>query len=221
LDGRGERVTAVLDPAEARVLGCLIEKEMTTPDYYPMTVNALVAAASQKNNRDPVMTYDDELVEGALARLNDRGLSRFTRTAGARALKYVHKADDVLEVDAQQLAVLAIMLLRGPQTPGELRTRTDRYVSFTDVAAVEEVLEDLITRNDPLVERLDRVPGQKENRYRTLLTEFDPSTMSTMSTPAPLRVDDRLRQRVEALEARLARIEAELGIETGDQSEEP
>jgi uncharacterized protein YceH (UPF0502 family) len=221
LDGRGERVTAVLDPAEARVLGCLIEKEMTTPDYYPMTVNALVAAASQKNNRDPVMTYDDELVEGALARLNDRGLSRFTRTAGARALKYVHKADDVLEVDAQQLAVLAIMLLRGPQTPGELRTRTDRYVSFTDVAAVEEVLEDLITRNDPLVERLDRVPGQKENRYRTLLTEFDPSTMSTMSTPAPLRVDDGLRQRVEALESRLARIEAELGIETGDQSEEP
>jgi uncharacterized protein YceH (UPF0502 family) len=202
-----------LDPGEARVLGCLIEKQMTTPEYYPMTVNALVAAASQKTNRDPVMTYDEEMVEGALASLNERELSRFTRTAGARTLKYVHKADDILQVDPQQLAIIAVMLLRGPQTPGELRSRTDRYVSFDSVAEVEEVLSDLMTRDEPLVERLDRVPGQKEHRYRTLLTEHDasatPAAASAPSSGAPVE----LVSRIEDLERRVAFLERSLGVE--------
>ncbi|MDH4118105.1 MAG: YceH family protein [Acidimicrobiia bacterium] len=198
-----------LDAAEARVLGCLIEKQMTTPEYYPMTVNSLVAAASQKTNRDPVVAYDEELVEGALASLNDKQLSRFTRSPGARTLKYVHKAGDVLEVDAQQLAVLAIMLLRGPQTPGELRARTERYCHFTDVEAIESVLTDLITRDNPLVERLDREPGQKESRYRTLLVAWDPSAVPK-SHPAPVRSD--LEDRIAALEARVQRLESELGL---------
>lgn len=203
----------VLDAAEARILGCLIEKQMTTPEYYPMTVNALVSAASQKTNRHPVLTYDEEMVDGALTSLNDRGLSRFTRMSGARTLKYVHKADEVLEVDSQQLAILAVLLLRGPQTPGELRTRTERYVSFGGTEAVEEVLDDLMTRDVPLVSRLDREAGQKEHRYRTLLTEYDPTTLPT---PVQTRTDDETTARLEALERRLDRIERELGIPADD-----
>ncbi len=203
----------VLDPAEARILGCLIEKQMTTPEYYPMTVNALVAASSQKTNRDPVLTYDEEMVDRALSTLNDKGLSRFTRMSGARTLKYVHKADEVLEVDSQQLAVLAVLLLRGPQTPGELRTRTDRYVHFSGTEAVEEVLDDLMTRNVPLVTRLDREAGQKEHRYRTLLTKHDPTSLPSPAT-SPNGEDSAAR--IEALERRLDRIERELGI-TGEE----
>lgn len=204
----------VLSAEEARVLGCLIEKQMTTPEYYPMTVNALVAAASQKTNRDPVVTYDDELVERALADLNDKGLSRFTRTTGARTLKYVHKADEVLEVDTQQLALLAVLMLRGPQTPGELRQRTDRYCEFASVEAVEEILDDLITRDDPLVARMDRAPGQKENRYRTLLLDWDGSwTGPAMTAPSKSGADTgEVLDRIAALEERVARLESELGL---------
>lgn len=205
-----------LSSEEARVLGCLVEKQMTTPEYYPMTVNALVAAANQRNNRDPVVTYDEEIVERALSGLNERGLSRFTRTAGARSLKYVHKAGDALGVDDQQLAVLAVLLLRGPQTSGELRSRTERYVDLPDLAAVEEVLEDLITRDEPLVERLERVPGQKERRYLTLLVDAVPPGRSEPSASGEeIAVQDRsdLEARIEALETRLARIERELGVQ--------
>jgi uncharacterized protein len=202
---------ATLSAEEARVLGCLIEKQMTTPEYYPMTVNALVAAASQKTNREPVSTYDEERVERALAELNDKGLARFTRTPGARALKYVHKGDDVLQVDSRQLALLAVLLLRGPQTPGELRQRTDRYCEFPSVEAVEETLEDLITRDDPLVARLERAPGQKENRYRTVLVSWDGSW--TAPQPRPSQADTtQLLERTAMLEERVARLEAELGL---------
>ena len=200
-----------LDAQEARVLGCLIEKQMTTPEYYPMTVNALVAAASQKTNRDPVLTYDEEMVEGALATLNDKALTRFTRTSGARTLKYVHKADEVLEIDSQQLAIVAVLLLRGPQTPGELRGRTDRYVSFVSVAEVEEILSDLMTRDEPLVERLERFPGQKENRYRTLLTGYDVSAPPPVAPGAPGVPDDVLDRLME-LERRVAFLEQSLGM---------
>jgi uncharacterized protein len=211
-----EKLTA----EEARVLGCLVEKQMTTPEYYPMTVNALVTACNQKTSRHPVVTYDDEIVERALSDLTDRGLTRFTRTAGARTLKYVHKAGDVLQIDDHQVALVAVLLLRGAQTPGELRTRTDRYVEFRDVSAVEEVLDDLMTRDVPLVERLERVPGQKESRYRTLLVE--PVAAETAETPArPPRDDARtagLEERIAHLEERLARIESELGLAGGSPS---
>ncbi len=198
----------VLTPEEARVLGCLIEKQMTTPEYYPMTVNALVAACNQKTNRDPVVDYDEETVERALQSLNDRnGLTKFTRTPGARALKYVHKAGDVLEVDDQQLALVAVLLLRGPQTPGELRARTDRYVAFESVAQVEEVLHDLVDRTVPLVERLDRGPGRREDRFRTLLLADDGAT-DTRPTSGP-GLEDRLIE----LEERIANIEKALGLD--------
>ncbi len=197
-----------LSPEEGRVLGCLIEKQMTTPEYYPMTVNALVAACNQKTNREPVVDYDEETIEKALRDLNDRnGLAKFTRSPGARAIKYVHKAGDVLEVDDQQLALVAVLLLRGPQTPGELRARTDRYATFTSVAEVEDILSDLIHRDIPLVEQLDRGPGQREDRYRTLLLpEMDYSPRVTPRT-------EGLAERVEALERRIAAIEAALEVE--------
>lgn len=196
----------------ARVLACLIEKQMTTPEYYPMTVNALVAACNQKTNRDPVMTMDEEAVNNALAELNELGLSRFTRSPGARTLKYLHKIDEALEIDADQAAIIAVMLLRGPQTSGELRSRTERYVSFRDVAAVEEVLRDLITRDRPLVEHLEREPGRKERRFRTFLSSFSGSGPSSAIPP-----DDRLLDRIASLEARIARLESELGVSVREE----
>ncbi len=182
---------------------------MTTPDYYPMTVNALIAACNQKTNRDPVMTLDEERVEAALGDLNERGLSRFTRSPGARTLKYVHKTEDILEVDAEQTALLAVLLLRGPQTPGELRGRTDRYVTFEDVAAVEAVLTDLIVRDVPLIQRLEREPGRKEHRYRTLLATDEPVPHAVAAAPDSIEHEERLA----SLEQRVARLERELGLE--------
>ncbi|MEX1006191.1 MAG: YceH family protein [Acidimicrobiia bacterium] len=192
-----------LAPEEARVLGALVEKAFTTPEVYPLTVNAIVAACNQRSNRDPVVDYDTETVERALRGLDDRHLARLTRASGGRTVRYVHRCQPTLEIDDEQTALIAVLLLRGPQTPGELRTRTDRYVSFADVAAVEERLGDLMVRTVPLVERLERAPGQKESRYRCLLLEHAGSEPD--SDPDPDRLDE--------IERRLSRIEAALGME--------
>ena len=192
-----------LRPEEARVLGALVEKAFTTPEVYPLTTNALVAACNQRSNRDPVTDYDAETVEAALRGLDDRGLARLTRASGGRTVRWVHRTQSALELDDEQTSLVAVLLLRGAQTPGELRIRTDRYVHFADVAAVEERLVDLMNRDVPLVERLERAPGQKENRYRCLLTE--PGT----ATPTARRPDD---DRLAALERRVARLEAALGL---------
>jgi uncharacterized protein len=191
-----------LSPEEARVLGALVEKAFTTPDVYPLTVNALVAACNQRSNREPVVDYDEATVERALRELDDQGLAGLTRASGGRTLRYVHRVQSALELDDEQTALLAVLLLRGPQTPGELRTRTDRYVGFPDVAAAEERLIDLMGRTVPLVDRLDRAAGQKEHRYRCLLVDHQATTVPVV------RGDDRL----EALEARIARIEDALGL---------
>lgn len=196
-----------LTPEEARVLGSLIEKAFTTPEVYPLTIKALVAACNQRSNREPFVDYDEETVEQALRRLDDRGLARLTRASGGRTIRYVHRAQSVLELDDEQTALVAVMLLRGPQTPGELRTRTDRYVQFSDTSAVEERLIDLMHRTTPLVERLERRPGQKEHRYRGLLLDADP-TPPAAAALAPVEVD-----RIADLERRLARIEEALGLD--------
>ena len=197
-----------LAPVEARVLGALVEKAFTTPDVYPLTVNAIVAACNQRSNRDPVVDYDVSDVERALRGLDERDLARLTRASGGRTLRYVHRCQATLEVDDEQTALIAVLLLRGPQTPGELRTRTDRYVSFRDVAAVEERLVDLMARGVPLVARLERAPGQKESRYRCLLLESAEPERTADAGPGP----DRLA----AIERRLARIEAALGMDGPD-----
>lgn len=196
----------VLSAEEARVLGALVEKAFTTPDQYPLTTNALVSACNQRSNRHPVVDYDPETVESALRGLDDRGLAGMTRASGGRTVRYVHRIQQALDLDDEQASLTAVLLLRGPQTPGELRSRTDRYVSFTDVGAVEERLIDLMTRDAPLVERLERAPGQKEHRYRTLLT--DAVDVESTGGSGPTRAG-----RIELLEARIARIERELGLE--------
>jgi uncharacterized protein len=198
----------VLSPEEGRVLGALIEKAFTTPEVYPLTTKALVAACNQRTNRDPVVDYDEETVERALRDLDRRGLAGFTRASGGRTVRYVHRTQRALELDDEQTALLGVLLLRGSQTPGELRIRTDRYVSFADVASVEERLVDLMLRDVPLVERLERQPGQKENRYRCLLMETAVGVTEAArveTTPDPSRLD--------LLEARIARIEEALGLD--------
>ncbi len=155
---------------EARVLGCLVEKQITTPEYYPLTVNALVAACNQKSNRDPVVAYNEAVAVYALDRLRDCGLASLINEAGARVVKCKHTLTQVIHVEGGEIAVLCELLLRGPQTPGELRSRAARMFPFESLAQVQEMLENLSTYPDgPLVIRLPLLPGTKEYRYAHLL----------------------------------------------------
>src|SRR5258705_9204849 len=154
------------DAVEIRVVGCLLEKQRTTPDAYPLSLNALRLACNQATNRDPVVDYDEATVVEALRRTALRGWTRLASGAGSRARKYRHLLGEALDLDAAELSLLAVLMLRGTQTPGELKQRVDRLHHFADLAAVQETLEKLIERG--YVERLQRRPGQKEERYRQL-----------------------------------------------------
>jgi uncharacterized protein len=214
-----------LGPVEIRVLGCLVEKQRTTPDAYPLTLNSLRLACNQSTNRDPVVEYDEKQIRQALERLARRRFVRLASGHTTRATKYRHLLDDTLSLDEASLALLAVLALRGPQTPGELKQRTDRLHRFADLAAIEDGLELLASRG--LAQRLDRRPGQKEERYRHLLDydldEEDAPAHATASrtvvvpdapvavAPAPpAPAGDPLVQRVDALEDELARLRAEL-----------
>jgi len=155
------------DAVEIRVVACLVEKQRTTPDVYPLSLNALRNACNQSTNRDPVVDYDEQTVSDALRQTALRGWTRLTSGAGSRARKYRHLLPEALGVDDGELAVLAVLMLRGPQTPGELKQRTERMQGFADLAAVHEVLERLIERG--YVVRHPRRPGQKEDRYEQVL----------------------------------------------------
>jgi uncharacterized protein YceH (UPF0502 family) len=155
-------------PVEIRVVACLVEKQRTTPDAYPLSLNSLRLACNQSTNRDPVVDYDEQTVSDALRQTALRGWTRLTSGAGSRARKYRHLLPEALGVDDSELAVLAVLMLRGAQTPGELKQRTERYSGgFADLAAVQEVLERLIERG--YVIRHARRPGQKEDRYEQVL----------------------------------------------------
>jgi len=193
----------ILDFEEARVLGCLIEKSMTTPEYYPMTVSALIAACNQTTNRLPIVDFGESTVQGALASLDRRGLIGVTRVPGGRALKYAHHARTTLRVDDEQATLLAVLLLRGPQTAAELRARTERYTAFASIQAAEQRLEDLMGRDEPLVERMPREPGQKENRYRCLLVEAGSTADQATS------LEERVAALEEALQQVLRRLDGE------------
>jgi uncharacterized protein len=159
-----------LSAAEIRVVGSLVEKQLTTPQQYPLTLNALTLACSQSSNRDPIVDYDDDSVEAAVTSVKTRGLARFVHPShGRSALRYGHTLDEALGLDTRPLALLAVLMLRGPQTLGELRTRTERMVRFTDLHEVQAELDALATRSEPLVVRLPRGPGQKEDRFGQLL----------------------------------------------------
>jgi hypothetical protein len=167
---------ALLSDVEVRVLGCLLEKQRTTPEQYPLSLNALRLACNQSTNRDPVVDYDEATIRDALHRLERRKLVRFA--SGSRAAKYRHLFEEVLPLEEGERAVLTVLLLRGAQTPGELKQRTERMHAFGDLAGVHAALEQLIGRE--LVKRLDRRPGQKEERYEQLLQ--DESEASGVST---------------------------------------
>jgi uncharacterized protein len=160
-----------LSPAEVRVLGCLLEKQLTTPDIYPLTLNGLRLACNQSTNRDPVVDYDDATLREALHRLERRGLVRMASGRGSRAPKYRHLLAQALPLTPDEHAVLCVLMLRGPETPGELKQRAGRMHTFTGLDAVHETLERLAARR--LIARLDRRPGQKEERYVQLLEDLD------------------------------------------------
>jgi uncharacterized protein YceH (UPF0502 family) len=159
-----------LAPEEMRVLGCLAEKQLTTPAQYPLTLNALTLACNQTSSRDPVVSYDEGTVEAAVTRAKTMGLARFFHPAhGRSALRYGHALDEALGLDVRQLALVTVLMLRGPQTLAELRTRTQRMAEFTGTGEVASDLDGLARFVPPLVRRLDRQPGQKEERYAQLL----------------------------------------------------
>lgn len=155
------------DAIEIRVLGCLVEKQRTTPDAYPLSLNALRLACNQSTNRDPVVDYDEQTVVEALRRLALRGWTRLASGAGSRARKYRHLLNDAFGLDPEEISLLAVLLLRGPQTPGELKQRGQRLHDFPDLAAVQATLDRLVERGQ--VARHERQPGQKEDRYEQLL----------------------------------------------------
>jgi uncharacterized protein YceH (UPF0502 family) len=186
------------DSVELRVLGCLIEKQQTTPDVYPLSLNSLRLACNQTSNRDPVVEYDEPMIRSALDRLAARGWSRLASGPGSRAVKYRHLLPEALEISDRELAVLCVLMLRGPQTPGELKGRTERLHPFASLVDVHETLDGLIQRE--LVARLSRRPGQKEQRYAQLLgaDQVDAEQSERETTGS----DD--------LEARLSRLEDEV-----------
>lgn len=216
-----------LDDVQIRVLGCLVEKEMTTPDYYPMTLNSLITACNQSSNRSPVVDYDETTVTRGVTSLQDVRLCRAVHRPGQRTVKYRHAMDEMLHTDREQAAVLAVLMLRGAQTLGEVRTRTVRYHDFPDLGSVHEVLDGLAARNLALVERLERRPGEKEARWRHLLGSRNSTSVAAV-TPAPevdtatpptseaSAVPDDTEARVARLESQIARIAAELGFDLGN-----
>lgn len=208
-----------LTEVEVRVLGCLMEKKATTPDQYPLSTNALVNACNQKTNRDPVMDLSEREVIQAMMELRANKLCR--SISSGRTDKHKHVLDEALDLTEPQVAALAIMLLRGPQTPGEIRTRTERYVGFESVEAVDRVLDSMVTSERPIVVDLGRGPGQSQNRFMHLLSgEVDAdaahqAAASSVTAGGPSRTDRiaQLEQTVETLLARVQRLETELGLE--------
>lgn len=204
-----------LSDTEARVLGALIEKDITTPDYYPLSLNALVNACNQKNNREPVMNLNEEEVRAALSGLQDQRLAGPARGADSRVTKYEHRIQEVFNFTRPETAVLCVLLLRGPQTPGELRGRTERMFQFEHLDDVQSALQRLIERDPPLVKMLPRQPGTKESRYAHLLSgdielqNVEPARAVPSVNPENQRLT-RLEEQMAALHNELDTIKQQL-----------
>jgi uncharacterized protein len=204
-----------LDPLEARVIGCMLEKQITTPDQYPLSLNALVSACNQKSNRDPVMTLDEPTVQRTLDGLSRKHLVLERSGFGSRVPKYQHLFCNTeygsLKFSAQELAIVCELLLRGPQTPGELRSRAGRMASFNDVSEVEAALQALLERESgPLVARLPREPGRRESRYMQLFGgEAPPAAVAERAT-ADDAAGEALADRVARLEEEVRQLRSEL-----------
>jgi uncharacterized protein YceH (UPF0502 family) len=202
-------VNIILNPAEARVLGALVEKDITTPDYYPLSLNALVNACNQKNNREPVTSFDEETVRLALRNLSDKRLAGPAGGADGRVTKYEHRLQEVFNFTRPETAILCVLLLRGPQTPGELRGRTERMHRFEDLDEVLSGLQQLMRREPPLAKALGRRPGTKEIRYAHLLSG---DVEAWEPPPDPVHsgnVTDE-NERVAHLEEQVATLQAEV-----------
>ena len=193
------------------MLGALIEKDITTPDYYPLSLNALVNACNQKNNREPVMSLDEGAVRGALASLQEKRLAGPASGADSRVTKFEHRLQEAYNFDRRETAVLCVLLLRGPQTPGELRGRTERMHRFEGLDEVQTALQRLIDRDPPLVTVLPRQPGTKESRYAQLLSgEVEAWHAPAGAAPVEVHTDSDTSQRVSHLEDQVAELRAEL-----------
>lgn len=200
------RVPRELDPVEIRVLGSLMEKQLSTPEYYPLTLNALVAACNQKSNREPVMELSESDIARALERLQDERL--VWKVMGGRAVRYDHNLDTVWHLKRREKAVMTLLFLRGPQTAGELRGRSDRLESFDSVAEVEELLRDMAAHSEALVQEQQRRPGQKEQRWAHTVGGAVPEAPSN-EAPSETR-GEPLAVRVARLEDELASLREEL-----------
>jgi uncharacterized protein YceH (UPF0502 family) len=189
------------DEVEVRVLGCLIEKQRTTPDIYPLSLNSLRLACNQTTNRDPVVSYSEETIRAALDRLAHRGWARLASGPGSRAVKFRHLFDEALGLSDAQISVLCVLMLRGAQTPGELKQRTERLHTFASLADVESTLSDLIKRD--LAVRLPRRPGQKEQRYAHALGGEE-----VAQAPAAASLEDRVARLEEQMAELLVRVQS-------------
>ncbi|HYO90067.1 MAG TPA: YceH family protein [Pyrinomonadaceae bacterium] len=205
----------LLNDVEVRVLGSLIEKQMTTPEYYPLTLNALTHACNQISNREPVVAYDEKTVVRALESLREKNLAYIFYGSESRVPKYKHVVPEVLHLTPQQVALMCVLMLRGPQTVGELRGRTNRLYEFTELLEVEATLEELIRHElQPLVARLPRQPGRKESRYAHLLS--GPVEVEAQeAAPRP----EAARREVLAENEKIARLEAEVSSLRGEVAE--
>ncbi|HEX3584910.1 MAG TPA: YceH family protein [Candidatus Angelobacter sp.] len=205
----------VLNPAEARVLGALVEKDITTPDYYPLSLNALINACNQKNNREPVTNFDEETVRLALRNLSDKRLAGPASGTDGRVTKYEHRLQEVFNFTRPETAILCVLLLRGPQTPGELRGRTERMHRFEDLDEVLSGLQQLMRREPPLAKALGRRPGTKEIRYAHLLSgdveawEPPAETASTSGSADAERII-QLEEQVAALRNAVAELKQQM-----------
>jgi len=204
----------VLTASEARVLGALIEKEATTPDYYPLSLNALINACNQRSNREPVMDLDEEAVRQALHGLEDNKLAGRARSADGRVAKYEHWLGEVFNFSRAETALVCVLLLRGPQTPGELRGRTERMHCFEEISEVQAGLQKLMEREPALVAVLPRQPGTKESRYAHLLSGQLESLPVTLEQTASVRRDSvedaGHEERIAQLEATVAELRQEI-----------
>lgn len=198
-----------LNEIEARVVGALVEKQLTTPEYYPLTMNALVNACNQKNNREPVMHLDEPTVSAAIERLRDRNIVYVFYGSSSRVPKYKHMLPSVYELEPAEVAVIAVMLLRGPQTPGELRTRTERMYEFESLGDVQETLERLMRRDDPLVVKLPVLPGKKKHDSHLLSGEPD---VESLAASHPVRTSNQSgsTERITKLEEEVALLRTEV-----------
>ena len=205
----------VLNAAEARVLGALVEKDITTPDYYPLSLNALINACNQKNNREPVTNFDEETVRLALRNLSDKRLAGPAGGADGRVTKYEHRLQEVFNFTRPETAILCVLLLRGPQTPGELRGRTERMHRFEDLDEVLSGLQQLMRREPPLAKALGRRPGTKEIRYAHLLSGDveawePPAETASSSGSADAERLIQLEEKVAALQAEVAELKQQI-----------